>query len=260
MERIREAREQHLERFGEVMTKLQNKENIQQRLEKNLEEVKGSEFKNFKNLEILKELEEKVPEAAKEAIQKAQENALKRLQGDVEKMSPEDQIKFQDYIEKIGGVKERQMEILDSLKTGVQNSPQIIQKLLQIRENIIGQVKDEVENENEDEDVACPQIAKPATTFCQTGRVVIKKDEKGCIVAFNCVVPAETNVVPPNTQACVTLWNPVCGKNGQTYSNSCFAKLAGAEIASEGACKSLETGTSSQIREQIKSLAPQLTP
>jgi len=76
------------------------------------------------------------------------------------------------------------------------------------------------------------------------------------------VVPAETNI--PSTikeiGVCITLWDPVCGKNGETYSNSCFAKLAGVEIANEGACKSLETGTSSQIREQIKSLIPKLTP
>jgi len=260
MERIREAREQHLEKFGEVMTKLENKENIQQRLEKNLEAVKGSEFKDFKNLEILKELEGKVPEAAKEALQKAQENALNRLQGDVKNMSSGEQTKFQDYVEKIGGVKERQMEILDSLKTELQNSPQIIQKLLQIRDNVVGQVKESTAAGNTNENVVCPQIAKPASTFCPNGRILIKKDDKGCIAAFNCVVPAETSVVPQNTQACVALWDPVCSKNGQTYSNSCFAKLAGAEIASEGACKSLETETSSQIREQIKSLAPQLTP
>lgn len=250
MERIQEARQNHLEKFGEVMNRLENKEKVQERLEKNLEEVKGSQFKDFKSLETLKELEEKAPEAIKEALKKVQENTLRRLQGDVEKMSPEDQTNFQNYIEKIDGLKERQMEILDSLKTGIQNNPQIIQRLLQIRENIIGQVKDDAENENEDENVACPQIAKPAATFCPNGRIVVKKDDKGCIGAFNCVVPAETNVVPKPTegvQACISLWNPVCGKNGKTYSNSCFAKIAGIEIAYEDACKSSEiidrTGT-----------------
>ncbi|MEK7503604.1 MAG: DUF5667 domain-containing protein [Patescibacteria group bacterium] len=262
MERIREAREQHLERFGEVMTKLQNKENIQQRLEKNLEEMKGSEFKDFKNLDILKQLEEKAPEAAKEALQRAQENTLKRLQGDVEKMSPEDQTKFQDYIDKIGGVKERQIEILDSLKTSIRNSPQIIQKLLQIRENVIDQVKDDTTSGNENEGVVCPQIVKPASTFCPNGRVVVKKDDKGCIAAFDCVIPAETNIAPKpteSTRVCTTLWDPVCGKNGKTYSNSCYAKLAGVEIASEDACKSVETGVSPQIKEQIRSLIPSAT-
>jgi len=253
--KIQEVRAQHLEKFGEVMNRLEtNKEELQERLENNLEKVQGSEFKDFKNLEMLKALEGKVPEAAKKAIQQAQENALKRLKGDLESMSSENQTKFQDYIEQINGKKERQLEILDSLKTELQSNAPAIQKLLQTREKMIEQVKDEAETE------ACPQIAKPASTFCPNGRIIIKKDEKGCIAAFNCVIPAETNVTPGGTQACVALWDPVCGQDGKTYSNACFAKLAGTAIAHDDACKSLETGNSPQIREQIKSLVPKLTP
>lgn len=115
--KIKEVRNNHLLRFGEIMTKLDNKpEQIQERLEKNLEEIKGSKFKNFKNLEILKELEEKVPEQIKESIQKVQANVLNRLRGDLEKMSPEDQEKFENYTEKISGKKETHLEILEDLK------------------------------------------------------------------------------------------------------------------------------------------------
>ena len=123
-EKIKEARERHLERFGEVMTKLEDRWNVlQEKLEKITEEQKGSEFKDFKNLEVLKGLEEKVPEEAKEAIRKAQENALKRLQGDLEKMSPEDQEKFKEYTERISGEKERHLEILENLKLEIRAIP-----------------------------------------------------------------------------------------------------------------------------------------
>lgn len=37
-------------------------------------------------------------------------------------------------------------------------------------------------------------------------------------------------------QSCITLWDPVCGVNGVTYSNECFANLAGVEIAHKGPC------------------------
>lgn len=42
------------------------------------------------------------------------------------------------------------------------------------------------------------------------------------------------------TGTCVTLWDPICGKNGKTYSNSCFSNLAGAEIDYKGKCKEKE--------------------
>ena len=253
LEKITEAREAHLEKFGEVMTKLENKENIQQRLEKNLEEVKGSQFKDFKNLEILRELEEKVPEAAKEAIQRAQENALKRLQGDVEKMSPEDQTKFQDYIEKIGGVKERQMEILDNLGEGLKNKPVIKEILIQTREKVQEKIKERAEGKG------CPSFPEPQIKCdLMGGRWIYEKDpETGCPLSTRCVVPEKVNTEKP--EACITLWDPVCGKDGKTYSNSCFAKSAGVEIDYENACKSLETGISNQIKEQIKSLIPSVT-
>ena len=187
LEKIKEARETHLERFQEVMLKLEDrKKEITEKLDKILEEQKGSEFKEFKNLEFLKELEEKVPEEAKEAIKQAEENALKRLQGDLEKMSPENQEKFEEYLDKIGGVKEKQMEILENLKEKLEEAPEIQKKIIQSRDRILERVKQK-------------EVEKP--------------------------------------QACITLWDPVCGKDGKTYSNECFAKLAGVEVAYKGECE-----------------------
>jgi hypothetical protein len=126
--KIKEAREMHLERFGEVMTKLEDRgEKIEERLEKNTEELRGSQFKNFKNLEILIELEKKVPEEAKEAIRKAQENVAKRLGENLEKMSSEDQEKFKDYIENISGDTEKHLEALENLKSELKPAPEMPQ-------------------------------------------------------------------------------------------------------------------------------------
>ncbi len=36
--------------------------------------------------------------------------------------------------------------------------------------------------------------------------------------------------------ACILIYAPVCGANGRTYSNSCFAEAAGVEIDHEGEC------------------------
>lgn len=240
LEKIKETRERHLERFGEVMTKLEDREErIKERLEESMEEIKGSKFKNFKNLEVLLELEEKVPERAKEAIRKAQENSLKRLRGDLEKMSPEDRETFKDYLEKIGGVKERQLEILENLKSEIKENPELKENLIMFREMILGIVKERVIG------IDCLETEKPDSGFCKEGRIVIKKDEKGCIVSFGCVIPAEIEILPQPEKpgACIALWAPVCGKNGKTYSNACFAKLAGVEIDYKEKCRERECRT-----------------
>jgi len=141
LEKIQEAREAHLENFGQVMTRLENKERVQERLETNLRQIEGSEFKNFKNLEMLQALEEKAPEAIKEAVQQVRVNVMTQLKEQVKEMTAEKLQQFQTYTENISGVKEKQMEILESLKTELKNSPQIIQNLNQSRERIMEQVK-----------------------------------------------------------------------------------------------------------------------
>ena len=40
---------------------------------------------------------------------------------------------------------------------------------------------------------------------------------------------------------CYDLWDPVCGINGITYLNECYADLAGVEVAYEGECNNVCT-------------------
>ncbi|MDI6603311.1 MAG: DUF5667 domain-containing protein [Patescibacteria group bacterium] len=241
-EKIKKTREEHLERFKDVMLKLEDrKEKITEKLDKILEKHKGSKFKNFKNLEVLKNLEEKVPEEAKEAIQKAQENALKRLQEDLERMSPEDQEKFKEYLEKISGDKEKQLEIMENLKARIKKAPATpirieLKKILQeSEEEALEKIAEKLEK------LDCPLwTTRPAPGFCKEGRVVFEKDpETGCPLPPKCIVPGEIEIPekPGKPAFCITLWDPVCGKDGKTYSNECFAKLAGVEIDYKGKCE-----------------------
>ncbi len=196
-QKIKEAREKHLKRFGEVMTRLENrKDKITERVEKSLEDQKGSKFKNFKNLEILKNIEETVPEQAQEAIIKAEKNALKRLQGNLEKMSPKDQKRFKDYIDKISGDKEKQLNILEKIRNGLNNNSSTVENLRKARLNLIEKISNNRKN-------VCPIIEKPTLNFCENGKINIERDAKGCIVNFKCIKQAKINN-PLNN--CKSLW------------------------------------------------------
>jgi hypothetical protein len=238
--KIKEAREKHLEKFGQVMQKLEDKEKIGKRLEKNLQE--GTALKNFKELEILKNLEEKLPEEIKEKVKEAEAKIQENLKTKLENMSEEEQNKLKEKIERLEGNKEKYLEIIENLRNEIKDNPALQNKLdtlNKLREKMLEKVEQKNEKKN------CPVAEKPAADFCKNGRIIPQKDKNGCITSFKCVVPQDIKTrIPEETKACITLWDPVCGKDGKTYSNECFANLAGVKIDYKGECKESSTPTS----------------
>ena len=240
LKKIKRAKERHIQRFGEVMQKLEDKTKIGERLQKNLQVLRGSKFKSFKNLQILKELEEKAPQAAKQGIRTARENILRRFKEKFEQMSTTTQERFKDYIEKVRGEAAKKMEIIEDIKSELKERPEIQKRLKRIRAKILERIP------KRQKKIGCPEIKKPGPGFCAQGRIIPERDKKGCITSFRCLIPGEETfrpIVPqkpvPGTQkrACITLWDPVCGKDGRTYSNKCFAEVAGVKIEYKGVCK-----------------------
>jgi len=250
--KIKEMRETHIQRFGETMLKLEDADKIPERIEKAFENIKGSELKDFKHLEFLKEVKEKMQdEEPREVFQQAEERITEKFKTRIEQMVPERQERIKVYIKNLPGNKEKQLEILEEIKERFQDKKEIRERLEQGREELLEKIGEEnllPRHSN------CPSWTAPAPGFCKDGRVIVKKDEKGCPLAPVCITAEkiqkikEVQAAPvrpieklEKEQVCTQIWDPVCGKNGKTYSNACMAKISGQGIAHKGICENIQT-------------------
>ncbi|MEK7172842.1 MAG: hypothetical protein AAB740_02605, partial [Patescibacteria group bacterium] len=136
MEKIQQARENHLEKFGQVMQKLEDPNKIQIRVQKGLDALKENDIKPLLNLQIIKKLEEKFPTSTLEQIKQVKIENLQKLNEKLQAIPTQAQQKIENYLDKSITTLERKQEILNEIKNNLPAGSTLKQKIDIIKENL----------------------------------------------------------------------------------------------------------------------------
>jgi len=138
------AKEKSIKYISVIVDEVISPEKIESKMIEIVKNQTGSEFKDFKNIEILRSIEKKVPEQAKEAIRKAQENTIQRLIEKIRTINEEKTETFKNYIEDIGGNEIHHLRVIEDI-TKMEISDDVRQTINNVKEISIERISDRIE-------------------------------------------------------------------------------------------------------------------
>jgi len=142
-EKIKEVRNEHLDKFQIVLSNIENREDIPEKLINALNKIEGSDFKEIKDIELLNKLKEKLPEQLIEKMEARIEEKTESLRVRLENLPPEEREKFQEYIENINGDEEIHLNIIDNIGGKVLSED--LEKVISIaREKSLEKIKERI--------------------------------------------------------------------------------------------------------------------
>lgn len=117
--KVQEARQRTIANQSEVMTRVaENAEQITERFSAALQNQRGSDFREFKNMEVLQRVSEFIPEEARAAIEQVQAAARTRFEEHIQSLPEEIRNEsFGRYMANITGDPVTQMRTLDNIKS-----------------------------------------------------------------------------------------------------------------------------------------------
>ncbi|HEY4519474.1 MAG TPA: DUF5667 domain-containing protein [Candidatus Paceibacterota bacterium] len=140
---VQDIKDATAETFGAVFT-LGEAGAISEELVSVLDTQSGSEFKHFKNAEILKELSDKAPVDAHEALQDVEDNVLNKLQVQLEQSDAAQKAIFSDFVQEIGGSEVRHIEVINELEVRP-ISDDVRDAISGVKEGVLAKTEDRLE-------------------------------------------------------------------------------------------------------------------
>lgn len=176
---------------------------------------------------------------------------LKDTQEDLER----DEIQGEELKEKSREQIERAMRIIAKLRKEIEEkvTSQAVKSLLTEAERHIVEAKEAFENESYGNAFGQARVAEAVArnalgilfrgdTSTEAVRILdrVETQLRDAVALPSSLAPDTTR---PRGVVCTLEYAPVCGANGETFSNECFAKASGVAIISRGACKASEPRT-----------------
>jgi len=133
---VEDTKETVINSFANVLAEVDDQpEELTARLSSVMDSQAGSDFKQLKNLEVLSAMQEKVPQVAKDAIEQARSNALKKFEVRLNTIPPAVRAdKFTQYMEDATVDETRLLSLLDELKLSTGIPSDVLAKLEEAKE------------------------------------------------------------------------------------------------------------------------------
>lgn len=142
---IEQEKADAMKRLSESMADVADPEVLRQKFEEVIKEQKGSSFKHFKHIEVLEEVKDNVPDAAKDAIQNAIEQSSKFFEEEFSNIENEQRELFNKYIEKTGGNEVRHLEAFDSISAFADVEKEMFDEMEKAREKTRKRVEERMQ-------------------------------------------------------------------------------------------------------------------
>lgn len=188
-------------------------------------------FANEKLMELKKMVEEnKSSEKLESAIQNYQSGieGVKKVTESIKEKAEENE-QVSEFLDKFIQHQALHQQVLEKLE--IQVPTEVFEKIKEVREQHLekfGEVMTKLETKKE-------ELQERLEKNLQ--EIQGKELEEKTIQIRDRVLEKIQQKEKSGLQVCIALWDPVCGKDGKTYSNNCFANLAGVEVDYQGECK-----------------------